>query len=226
MPRRGRLRLMPPDETEVIPVYQSRAAWFDAHRTRALDERPYLDAVAARLAPGADVLDLGCGAGDPIARYFVDRGFRVTGVDAATAMLDLCREKFPAMTWIRADLRGLALGRTFDAIVAWDSFFHLTRDEQRAMFPAFAAHARPAAPLLFTTGPADGEAYGDVGGLRVYHASFAADEYRALLAAHRFAVLRHTVNDPACGGHTVWLAEKSPGVQPPAPFSGAGAALP
>jgi hypothetical protein len=41
-----------------------------------------------------------------------------------------------------ADMRTLALGQQFDALLAWDSFFHLTRDAQRAMFARFAAHAR------------------------------------------------------------------------------------
>jgi hypothetical protein len=37
-------------------------------------------------------------------------------------------------------MRQLALGRPFDGIVAWDSFFHLGHDDQRRMFAIFADH--------------------------------------------------------------------------------------
>jgi cyclopropane fatty-acyl-phospholipid synthase-like methyltransferase len=44
-------------------------------------------------------LDLGCGAGEPIARYLIDAGCRVTGVDASSAMVALCSERFLGMDW-------------------------------------------------------------------------------------------------------------------------------
>jgi hypothetical protein len=62
-------------------------------------------------------------------------------------------------------MRGLVLPLRFNAIVAWDSFFHLTRDEQRAMFPVFQKHIARGGLLLFTSGPRDGEAVGDLSAL-------------------------------------------------------------
>jgi len=50
-------------------------------------ERVYVDRFITLAAPGAHVLDLGCGTGVPIARYLIDHGFRVTGVDSSHAML-------------------------------------------------------------------------------------------------------------------------------------------
>ena len=43
----------------------------------------------------------------------------------------------------------------------------------------------------------------------MYHASLDPEEYRSLLSENGFQVLRHVVEDPACGGATVWLAQKS-----------------
>jgi hypothetical protein len=42
---------------------------------------------------------------------------------------------------------------------------------------------------------------------RLYHASLDAAEYRELTAVNGFELVRHTVEDPQCGGHTVWLAQ-------------------
>jgi hypothetical protein len=75
------------------------------------------------------------------------------------------------------------------------------------MFPIFAAHAASGAALMFTSGPAHGEAIGTFEGEPLYHASLAPDEYVALLSANGFDVIEHVVEDQACGGHTVWLAK-------------------
>ena len=60
---------------------------------------------------------------------------------------------------------------------------------------------------MFTSGPAHGEAIGSYKGEPLYHASLDAAEYRALLNANGFEVVAHVVEDPDCGGHTVWLAQ-------------------
>jgi predicted TPR repeat methyltransferase len=194
--------------SEVLHIYEANAAAFDRDRGRQLMEAKYLDALLARIPPAPRrVLDLGCGTGEPIARYLIDNYCEVTGVDGAAAMISICAERFPTMTWLVGDMRSLALGQRFDAIVAWDSFFHLTAEAQRDMFAIFREHAAPRALLLFTSGPQYGEAIGEIYGERLYHASLAPDEYRALLDASGFEVLLHAVNDPDCGHHTVWLAQ-------------------
>jgi hypothetical protein len=76
------------------------------------------------------------------------------------------------------------------------------------MFPVFRDHALPGAPLLFTSGPAPGEAIGTLQGEPLYHASLGPGEYRLLLGRHGFDVVAHTAEDPDCGGHTVWLARR------------------
>ncbi|OGR81033.1 MAG: methyltransferase [Elusimicrobia bacterium GWC2_64_44] len=196
---------------DVCGKYERIAGWFDASRGRQLAEREYLEALAARLPAGGSVLDLGCGSGEPLAGYFIRKGFSVTGVDGAPGMIALCRERFPAMTWLAADMRALALGRRFNAVLAWDSFFHLSMDDQRAMFPVFGAHLADGGLLLFTTGPGEGNTSGSMEGLEFPYSSLAPEEYRRLLAGQGLEVLLHKAEDPACGGHTVWLARRKAG---------------
>jgi hypothetical protein len=109
-------------------------------------------------------------------------------------------------------MRGLDLDRRFDGILAWDSFFHLGMDEQRALFPRFAMHSLPGAPLMFTSGPAEGEAIGSYRGEPLYHASLGPAEYEQLLAGNGYVVQAHVAEDPSCGQHTVWLATYDQGV--------------
>jgi SAM-dependent methyltransferase len=199
---------MATDADRIIGLYERHVEAWDRLRTRTLFEKPWLDRFASLLRENSSVLDIGCGAGEPIAAYLRDRGFRVTGVDSSPAMIARAQSRMPEQCWHVADMRGLALGRRFDGILAWDSFFHLTRDDQRAMFPIFRDHAADGCALMFTSGPSDGEAMGTFEGEPLYHASLAPRTYRALLAEAGFEVVAHMADDPACGGHTIWLARR------------------
>ena len=59
---------------------------------------------------------------------------------------------------------------------------------------------------MFTSGPGHGVAIGSYRGEPLHHASLDGAEYRGLLEANGFGVVAHAVDDPACGGHTIWLA--------------------
>ena len=202
---------------ERIPaVYEAVAADYDRARAGNLLERAYHERVLSSLPPHSEVLDLGCGSGEPVARFYLEAGHRVTGVDVSRAMLALCRDRFPHCTWIEQDMRMLNLKKCFAAIVAWDSFFHLPPDGQRAMFPVFARHAAPGAALLFTSGTEEGVSVGTMFGQALYHASLDTAEYSRLLSEHGFAVSLHRARDPDCGEHTVWLAHRVAGAADPA----------
>ncbi|MFE0028273.1 class I SAM-dependent DNA methyltransferase [Amycolatopsis sp. NPDC059021] len=192
----------------VVDVYRRHAsAWAGARGTQPR-ESGWLERFASMLAPGATVLDIGCGSGEPIARHLTGRGHRVTGVDSSPEMIALFRSNLPGASAEVADMRSLHLGPEFGGLVAWDSFFHLTPREQRLMFPVFREHAAPGAPLLFTSGTAFGESIGTLEGEPLYHASLDPGEYRRLLARAGFDVVAHVAADPDCGAHTVWLARR------------------
>lgn len=194
--------------TRIVGLYERNAALWDESRGRSLFERPWLNRFLESVPSGGRVLDIGCGSGEPFARHFVEQAYRVTGIDSSQTLIALCRERMPGEDWHVADMRCLALGRTFHALIAWDSFFHLTPDDQRAMFPVFREHAAPGAALMFTSGPAHGVAMGEFGGEPLYHASLAPEEYRSLLKENDFDVVAYKDDDTDCGGHTIWLARR------------------
>lgn len=193
---------------DVIGLYTEHGADFDKERGRSLAEKSWLDRFASLLPGGGSILDIGCGSGEPIAGYFIASGYDVTGIDASLPLIELCRNRFPENLWAVADMRELALGRRFDGLIAWHSFFHLKPEDQRLMFGIFRQHANDGAALMFTAGPGQGEAIGTFQGKPLYHASLARDDYESLLAAHGFRLLDHIVNDPQCGGATVYLARR------------------
>jgi SAM-dependent methyltransferase len=190
----------------IVGLYERHADAWALRRGRGLGmERHWIGRFAGLLPAGGSVLDIGCGSGQPIARHLVASGFRVVGIDSSPSLIARCRSDIPDAEWIRADMRGLALGRQFDGLVAWDSFFHLAHADQRAMFPVFRDHALPGAALIFTSGTGHGIAMGSFEGEPLYHASLAPTEYRRLLADNGFEILEYREQDPDCGEHTVWL---------------------
>ncbi|MGH8596959.1 MAG: class I SAM-dependent DNA methyltransferase [Gammaproteobacteria bacterium] len=193
-------------DAAIIDLYEQHARDFDRDRSRSLQEQAWLDRFLGHVRPSGTVLDIGCGMAEPIARYLIEVGFRVVGIDSSPSLIEICRARFPDSEWFVADMRQLALSRRFDGILAWDSFFHLGMGDQRAMFARFAAHALPGAPLMFTSGPSEGETFGSYCGEPLYHASLDPTEYEQLLAANRFSVRAYLSDDPECGEHTVWLA--------------------
>jgi SAM-dependent methyltransferase len=195
---------------DVINFYRrNAAAWVrDRDAEAILYERAWVDRFTGLIPVGGMVLDLGCGSGTPIAWHLIDAGYAVTGVDASPEMVAFFKERQPLATVCLADMRTLNLDQKFSGILAWDSFFHLSPDDQKRMFPVFARHAAAGAALIFTTGPAAGEIVGRLFGDELYHASLDPRDHRGLLTEAGFSVIHHVVSDRQCGHRTVWMARR------------------
>ncbi len=193
----------------IIGHYERHAASWDAdRRAAAWNDMRWIDRFMGFLPAGAAVLDLGCGGGEPVASTISAHGFEVTGVDSSPTLISFCRNRMPNQRWVLADMRSLSLGKRFAGVLAWDSFFHLKHDDQRVMFPIFAAHAASGGILMFTAGLGHGEALGSYRGDPLYHASLDDAEYERLLKREGFELVEHSIDDPAKGGRIVWIARR------------------
>ncbi|MCG2573175.1 class I SAM-dependent methyltransferase [Acinetobacter sp. ME22] len=191
----------------IIEIYRQYGHQWTKLRGTYLYEKQWLDRFLALLAQPAHVLDLGCGSGQPIAEYLIQQGCQITGVDSAEVMLEMAQIHFPEQQWIQADMRSFSPAQRFQGILAWDSFFHLTRSDQRDMFTRFEQCSQTGTVLMFSSGPANGESIGEMFGKPLYHASLAPEEYRSLLHQHGFQLIHMLAEDVDCTGHTVWLAQ-------------------
>jgi SAM-dependent methyltransferase len=85
------------------------------------------EVIAAAVPPGSELLELGCGAGR-LTHPLIELGYRVTAVDESAAMLAHVRG---AVT-VQADIRGLDLGRRFDAVLLASHFVNAPDDDERS----------------------------------------------------------------------------------------------
>ncbi|TGX50257.1 class I SAM-dependent methyltransferase [Sphingomonas gei] len=188
--------------------YERHAHAFDEARRKNFVEKAWLDRFLLGVPKGGHVLDLGCGAGEPIARYLIDKGRELTGVDASEAMITLARTRFGRHRWIRGDMRHVVIDGHFHGVVAWDSVFHLRSEEQAEIVVKVAHWLAPGGAFLFNTGPARGEVIGCQFGEGLYYASLAPAEYRALFAEYGLLEVAFAPRDATAGGRAVWLARK------------------
>ncbi|QLC24959.1 class I SAM-dependent methyltransferase [Parasphingopyxis algicola] len=193
-------------KTATRDVYERQARTWDRQRPRSLYEKPWLDRFAARIPPGGRLLDLGCGAGDPVGTYFIGKGFALVGVDYSETMIALARERHSGAEWHVQDMRMLDASGPFDGICSWDGFFHLSVEEQRAALPDLANRIGDGGAMLLTVGPGEGEVTGTVGGETVYHASLSEIEYRDILRKSGFRKIAFVAEDAECGGRSVLMA--------------------
>jgi SAM-dependent methyltransferase len=147
------------DPTDVVrrgydAIAERYAVWADSFET---PEGVWLDKLLGRLAPGSDVLDLGCGGGRRSAQRLGEQ-HRYTGVDISEEQILRARTRIPVGHFISADATTLMLApASFDAIVSLFMFGHVPRAEQEPLLRKVATWLRPGGLLLVTLGTGDSE---------------------------------------------------------------------
>ncbi|HVH08479.1 MAG TPA: class I SAM-dependent methyltransferase, partial [Gemmatimonadales bacterium] len=168
----------------------------------AFRERRFVEGLVAPLSPKARILDLGCGCGEPIGRWLADAGFELVGVDLSQRLLALAARALPHATLVHGDMRTVDLRGPFDAIVAWDSVFHLPRRDHPALFRRLAAWLAAGGRLLLSLGGSDQAGFtSDMHGATFFYSGDAPARALAALGAAGFRIERWEVDDPSGRGH-------------------------
>jgi cyclopropane fatty-acyl-phospholipid synthase-like methyltransferase len=149
-----------------------------------------LDTFSSRLAPGARVLDLGCGAGLPSTRSLAAR-FAVTGVDISGSQVEAARRNVPEATFVQADLAAVDIpAGSFEGVTALYAISHVPRDEHAALLARIARWLVPGGLFLATLGVEDGPDWiGDWLGRSMFFSSHDAATNRSMLDAAGFELL-------------------------------------
>jgi SAM-dependent methyltransferase len=204
------------------------AAGYDAMAERYLawsDLRPsvarlrYL-ALAQDLIPlGADVLDLGCGAGIPMTATLA-AGRTMTGVDISATQIELARANVPAATFVHADLTTLELpADSFDGVVAFYSLTHVPRAEHATLFGRIRSWLRPGGIFLASLGVEDSpdEIEADWLGVDMFFSHFSARVNRRLVAEAGLVIERADVVTEPEDRHEarfLWVVARAPAEGP------------
>ena len=175
------------EAARIIDLYQRKALdWIESRARASLFEKPWLDRFRALLPPAAPILDIGCGSAAANGRLSDRawssrrrRGF-ISGHDRRLP------KAFSAA--------GMDRRRYAQACLAAEVFRHpgvgqFLSPLPRRSTPDVSGVSRACgagAALMFTSGPAHGEAIGSFAGEPLYHASLDPAEYRSLLDRNGF----------------------------------------
>lgn len=175
----------------------------------------WLGRLLPRLAPGARVLDLGCGNGIPVSRVLAGRGFAVTGVDLSPVQVERARALVPGARFVCADMTAADLPPGgFDAAVAFYSVINVPLADQPGLIARVAGWLAPGGWFLATVGRYAWTGietdWRRVRGLRMYYSQADVATYRRWFAAAGLVVAEEGVQ-PREGrpGYSVLVARRA-----------------
>jgi 2-polyprenyl-3-methyl-5-hydroxy-6-metoxy-1,4-benzoquinol methylase len=164
--------------------------------------------LAELVPPGGRVLDLGCGAGVPMSRDLVDRGFDVMGVDISEVQVARARSLVPGGTFAAADMATWdAEPGSFDAVVSLYALIHVPLEDQRALIPRIRRWLRPGGHFLAIIGVGEWTGVEDYFGTEMFWDHADRDAYLAWFADAGFETVWHRFVPEGDVGHTLVLAQ-------------------
>ena len=137
--------------------YDARVDTWEAWSTHVADDprHEWAADLGKRLAPGARVLELGCGNGTRETRELAER-FTLTGVDLSEKQLERARERVPNATFVRDDLTTIDFPPcSFDAVVSFYVFNHVPRELLAPLLGRIAVWLEPGGFMLSAFGAGD-----------------------------------------------------------------------
>lgn len=159
---------------------------------------------AKSLPPNATVIDVGCGAGDPISKALADEGLTIYGIDASPSMVQIFKQNFPnTPVSCEAAEDSSFFNRQFDAIIAWGLLFLLSEDTQVVVIQKMANALYTGGKLLFTA-PSQKMTWKDAI-TEIESVSLGAEKYKELLAASGLSLIEEFEDE---GENHYYHAEK------------------
>jgi 2-polyprenyl-3-methyl-5-hydroxy-6-metoxy-1,4-benzoquinol methylase len=185
-----------------LDYYNTNAEAF-RQRTAGSITRRFYEPFLALLRPGAHILDAGCGPGRD-SRQFVELGYRVTAMDASTAMVEMASKAIGQPVLLRR-FQDVEFDAEFDGIWANASLLHVPAREFDDVLRRLARALKPGGVLYMSLKIGDGERIHDDGR---FFCDYSESSLRAVLANHPTLELLSTHQTPPSPGQAdgrAWL---------------------
>ncbi|MFX0006475.1 MAG: methyltransferase domain-containing protein [Promethearchaeota archaeon] len=167
-----------------------------------------LEEFASLLPKNAHVLDVGCGAGIPTAKFLINRGIKVTGIDLSDKMLSLARVNVPSAEFIKMDINQLKFEEnTYDGIVSVYTLFHVPRNNHIQIFKKFFEILKPGGILLINTGISESEGKSYFFGVPMFWSNYNPKTTLELVKKAGFSIIFEGVLERG-GEYQYWIFGK------------------
>lgn len=174
-------------------------------------EKEVFSQLFENLPDEGEILDLGCGTGEPFDRYMAEKGFDVKGVDLVEKHIHAARERVPEAEFVQGDFFDVDPDQEkFDAVVSFYAVFHLPREKHGKLFEHMHDLLKDDGMLLITVGGEEMDEYTeeDWSGSEMVWSSYSQEKSLELVEDAGFEVL-DTYEENSEDEHHLWiLAEK------------------
>lgn len=172
-----------------------------------------LEEFASHLPENAHILDVGCGAGIPTAKFLIERGIKVTGIDLSGKMLNLARDNVPSAEFIKMDMNDLQFSEnSFDGIISVYALFHVPKDKHLDIFKQFIKILKPGGILMINTGISESEGTRNFFGVPMFWSNFSPKTTLNLIKKSGFSIISEGILERG-GEYQYWIFGKNPDVK-------------
>lgn len=149
-----------------------------------------LERFSELLPDNAHILDVGCGAGIPTAKFLKNKGIEITGIDISDTMLELARENVPGASFINMDANELEFPpNSFDGLISVYTLFHIPRDEHPKIIKNFYDVLKPGGILLINSGVSESEGVSNFFGVPMFWSNFTPDALLEIVKDVGFSII-------------------------------------
>jgi ubiquinone/menaquinone biosynthesis C-methylase UbiE len=181
-------------ETEMVKKgYNKMALQYYAHRDLTKFNRE-LEQLSELLPANAHILDVGTGIGIPTAKFMVNKGFKVTGIDISSTMITEARKNVPNANFIEMDALQMDFEKEkFDGIISVYTLFHIPRSKHEILFQKFYEILKPNGILVINTGIGESEGISQFFGVPMFWSNYSPEKTLSLVKKVGFSVLLEDV---------------------------------
>ena len=141
------------------------------------------------LKPNSKILDGGCGAGIPIAKY-LSKNFQVYGIDISSKQIELAKKLVPKEKFKKANLIEKSFeNEFFDGIIALYSLIHINRKNHLEILRNFYNMLKKPGFLMICMGLEDYEGEGEYLGTKMFWSHYDRKTNLELLKKAGFEII-------------------------------------
>lgn len=179
---------------------ENREKYFE--RTFNIDPSSFLSPLSAKLAPGAFILDVGCGSGRDLL-WLKTRGFKVMGFERSPELAELARKNAECDV-LEGDFTSYDFSSIrADAVILIGALVHILHADFAAVLLHIAEAIKPSGLMLITLKEGTGKAEGSDG--RVFYL-FRHEDLEKIFASLGLKLLGFSRNLSKTGTGEIWLS--------------------